>query len=532
MSNVFISYAREDRALVQRLNESLEAHQRETWVDWEGIAPTAEWMGEIYAAIDGADAAAFVISPYWVSSRICRQELEHAVQRGKRLIPIVHREVPESMVPPALARLNWIFLRDQDDFEAGLAQLLKALDTDLDWVRAHTRLTLRATAWRAGDRDAGALLRGRDLVEAQRWLANAAAHSEPAPSPVQQEYVTASALADRRRQRIAIGLAVTALVISAGLSAWAWRERAIAQENATEARAQKQEADAQRNRALQALDASERELLRAQSSELRGLLQRLDTMIAASKDQQAKHRLQTERDSLMNRLERTTAEHQRRLALAIGFRGDLGFLQRWEGVVGGVRRIGTDAYIDPATSLNLSKPETIRQRYEFLLTPDEMTAVLALVGVKGEASGAVWQENLDVLCRIRLGPADVARLVPEVAGEFWQRLVRAYPVLLQPATSPAVQTALLSLAFNGGVNKRRFDPIIARLQAGDVPGLAQALETSLDGTRVLEMMPALKRRRIAEANLIRVEGGLPVTQDVQVPALMQAPPASECLGRG
>jgi hypothetical protein len=46
------------------------------------------------------------------------------------------------------------------------------------------------------------------------------------------------------------------------------------------------------------------------------------------------------------------------------------------------------------------------------------------------------------------------------------------------------------------------------------------------------MSPALKRRRIAEANLIRVEAGLPMTQDVQVPALVQAPRASECKGLG
>ena len=41
------------------------------------------------------------------------------------------------------------------------ADLLKALDTDLDWVRLHTRLTLRPTAWQAGDRDAGATNRAR-----------------------------------------------------------------------------------------------------------------------------------------------------------------------------------------------------------------------------------------------------------------------------------------------------------------------------------------------------------------------------------
>lgn len=111
MSAVFISYSRHDLAFVRRLHAALDALSRNAWVDWQGIAPTAEWMAEIRRGIDGADALLFVISPSWLASDVCAQELEHAVQQGKRLVPVVCLDAPAAQVPAALAKLNWIFPR-------------------------------------------------------------------------------------------------------------------------------------------------------------------------------------------------------------------------------------------------------------------------------------------------------------------------------------------------------------------------------------------------------------------------------------
>lgn len=44
MSDAFVSYAREDQALVRRLAEALAARGKQACVDWEGIPPRAEWM--------------------------------------------------------------------------------------------------------------------------------------------------------------------------------------------------------------------------------------------------------------------------------------------------------------------------------------------------------------------------------------------------------------------------------------------------------------------------------------------------------
>jgi hypothetical protein len=53
--DVFISYSRDDDAFVRRLYDALNEKERRAWVDWKGIPPSADWMAELYAAIQSAD---------------------------------------------------------------------------------------------------------------------------------------------------------------------------------------------------------------------------------------------------------------------------------------------------------------------------------------------------------------------------------------------------------------------------------------------------------------------------------------------
>ena len=169
MADVFISYSRKDRDFVRDLHEALAERQRDTWVDWEDIPLTAEWLAEIFAGIEGADAFVFVISPDSAESEVCRQELAHAVEHNKRLITVVRRDVKAEAVPPPLGSYNRIFFREGDDFDEAFRSLVKAIDMDLDWVRAHTRLLTRAIEWDGRKRDASFVLRGSDLHAAEEW---------------------------------------------------------------------------------------------------------------------------------------------------------------------------------------------------------------------------------------------------------------------------------------------------------------------------------------------------------------------------
>src|SRR5262245_33761615 len=128
MADVFISYAREDKAFVRRLHATLAARQLDVWVDWEDIPPTADFMQEIHAAIEAANTVVLAVSPDWAASNICRHETAHALSHNKRLVPLVCRDVEAEQLTPAVAALNWIFFRESDNFEAAFESLLLALN--------------------------------------------------------------------------------------------------------------------------------------------------------------------------------------------------------------------------------------------------------------------------------------------------------------------------------------------------------------------------------------------------------------------
>src|SRR5215468_19358 len=104
MSDIFISYSRQDQAFVRRLYEALTARKHNVFVDWEGIPASAEWMREIQDAIARSDAILFILSPDFAASQTCRTELAIADGNKKRLIPIVYRNVTPQVVPETLAK--------------------------------------------------------------------------------------------------------------------------------------------------------------------------------------------------------------------------------------------------------------------------------------------------------------------------------------------------------------------------------------------------------------------------------------------
>ena len=227
MADVFISYSRKDKAFVSDLHAELVARQRDDWVDLDDIPPSAEWRSRILAGIEGARAFVFVLSPDSVASEECRKEIELAVARHKRLVPVVRRDVAPDAVPEALARLNWILLREQDDFKRGVDMLLTAVDTDLEWVDAHTSLLEKATEWDRGERDASLLLRARELQHAEAWQVQSA-EKEPRPTALMSAFIVESRRQETRRQRTLLWGVSAAFVVVLVLAALAFFQYRVA----------------------------------------------------------------------------------------------------------------------------------------------------------------------------------------------------------------------------------------------------------------------------------------------------------------
>lgn len=242
MAEVFISYSRKDADFARRLFNQLHQDGRDVWVDWDDIPLTADWWAEICAGIEAADAFVFVISPASIASPVCNLEINHARQQNKRLLPIVRSRADEKAAFATLAqaelddnmrttlngqdlasvarenwqilaRYNWIFFDEDTLFEQRYHDLTRIIDTDLEFVREHTRLLVRAKEWDRNARNRSFLLRGEDLLVAENWLATTGS-KEPEPSDLHREYIFASRAAERTSQRRLLTGVSAALVVS------------------------------------------------------------------------------------------------------------------------------------------------------------------------------------------------------------------------------------------------------------------------------------------------------------------------------
>lgn len=207
LSDVFISYARADEEFVRQLNRQLQADGHSTWVDWQDIPESTQWWQEIKVGIESTNTFVFIISPASVASQVCYDEISHAVANNKRLIPVVKQELSKSeltQLHQELSRHNWLFFRDEDNFETVFEKLLNTMNTDLDYVRAHTRYQLRALDWDIRNRNTSALLAGREVGIAEEWLQDSAV-KKPQSTDLQREFIERSikrVQGESRRQEI------------------------------------------------------------------------------------------------------------------------------------------------------------------------------------------------------------------------------------------------------------------------------------------------------------------------------------------
>jgi hypothetical protein len=213
MSDVFISYSRNDSEFVRILNKALENSKRKTWVDWKGIAKGTEWWKEIEEGIEGADTFVFVISPDSVASTVCQDEINHAVKYNKQILAIVYRDADELLeeknsAHTAISRPNWLFFRDTDNFEQSFKELIDALNLDIAHVKGHTRFLVRALEWDKKKRKDGFLLQDENLIEAEDWL-KSGVNKDPKPTDLQKKFVEASrVLRDRniKQKKLLLGI--------------------------------------------------------------------------------------------------------------------------------------------------------------------------------------------------------------------------------------------------------------------------------------------------------------------------------------
>ncbi|HEX6729140.1 MAG TPA: TIR domain-containing protein, partial [Pyrinomonadaceae bacterium] len=312
-ATVFISYAREDENFVRVLRSALQDRGFEVKGDWL-LTTGDDYAKRLHDFNLEAHAFIFLISPDSIKSEACRNELTHAVEHKKQILPISHRNHgDDNLLDSALRSPQWTMLRAGDDFESGIENLVRALNTDFALMDMHSRLLVAADNWSNHGRNRSYLWRKDGLKNAESWLAVTSAQPDklPQPTPLQIEFIFAGQRARSRGTRIGFGivLGVAAALTFVSIVALAQRSRAIS--NAEDANTQRQtaeknakEADRQAGIATEKAAEAERQRLLAEKNAKEAERQ---TGIAKTNEQAARtqQRLAEER--------RVEAERQRLL---------------------------------------------------------------------------------------------------------------------------------------------------------------------------------------------------------------------------
>lgn len=214
--DIFFIYHPEDIEFTRRLAERLVARNIVCRLD-EDIGKSEASRQALRDTILRSHTIAIVLSPDSAESQLCNELIEYAVANGKRFISLIINEAIAVAVHPAIAENAYVFLREEDDFDASVDRLIQLLQVDAH-LRLHTELLVSASAWNLKGRTSDLLLAPERAEEARQWLAEGANRS-PKPSQFLVEFIHAS-----RRQKpapargfpthVALGLFAVLIVVA------------------------------------------------------------------------------------------------------------------------------------------------------------------------------------------------------------------------------------------------------------------------------------------------------------------------------
>ena len=204
------------------LVDALTARGFEVKIDRQDLPKLEDWERELLHLIRQCDTVVFVVSPNSLASTVVCWEVEQVRLYGKRLAPVVIGDVDVLTVPPEISRINYIFFTDDVLFDQYVDDLAHALNTNLAWLREHTRLGELARRWIERGKPNDGLLRGREADDAAAW---ASRHPREAPpiTEAQRQFLAVSRTAlarQARRRRQAQAVLGLVLVGAASYAGW------------------------------------------------------------------------------------------------------------------------------------------------------------------------------------------------------------------------------------------------------------------------------------------------------------------------
>lgn len=134
-ATVFLSYARKDQEIAERIRRALLLHDYRVWFDAASLGTSeGDFVSVIQRAIDEAVARGFVLvllSPDSLASQWCKHETEYALQLAARsqrsnVIPVIVAPFAREALPLQLTNLQWFDIT-KGRFEERMEELIRNL---------------------------------------------------------------------------------------------------------------------------------------------------------------------------------------------------------------------------------------------------------------------------------------------------------------------------------------------------------------------------------------------------------------------
>lgn len=201
---IFVSYSRRDLDFAEQLVTALEAFGYAVVIDRTGIHGAERWEARLGQMILESDTIVFVLTPASAASEVCHWEVDRALERRKRIVPVLAKPLDAATRPhDALRDLNYIHFYAEPSFPgsgwgSGLARLHATLSVDVEWIREHTRVSEMAARWEAAAQADDLLARGSELARLQAWR-DARPANAPELTVAQRRFMQVSEQAEAER---------------------------------------------------------------------------------------------------------------------------------------------------------------------------------------------------------------------------------------------------------------------------------------------------------------------------------------------
>lgn len=181
--------------------------------------------------------------------------------------------------------------------------------------------------------------------------------------------------------------------------------------------------------------------------------------------------------------------------ILLGFTGDLAWVHAREGHAGKPYWPGGQSglTLDPGFDLGYQNRASLDRYYGFLIA-SERDALASCCGIRGHSAASLPKRA--IVKDVRISTERANALMPLVAKPYWDGICERFPSLV--AAPGAVQTVLLSLAFNRGKNNRALEVLREPLERRDYAEIARRVGAMQQDH---ELAGVSKRRRL-EGELI------------------------------